>query len=197
MTLPVPSPRMPRRRSRVLRPLSRGLLRLLGWRIEGTLPDEPKLVVAVAPHTTAWDFGVGMLGMFALDLRISWLGAHWLFPWWGRGVMRRLGGIAVDRSQSLGRVEQLALTFAQRDALLLGLAPEGSRSRVVPWKTGFYRIAVAAQVPLLLISLDQRSRHIGIGPSFEPTGDYEGDFEAHIRPFFAPFEERYSERFGL
>ena len=135
-----------------------------------------------------------MIVLLALGLRVSWLGADWVlrFPF-----MHAIGGISVDRSASHGLVPQVIGRFEQQEQFILALSPEGSRKKVVPWRTGFYRIATGAGVPVLLASIDPQRKLIRIGPCFEPSGDYDADMDEQIRPFYAEYVDRYSKRFGI
>ena len=176
------------------RAVGRTVLRWMGWRLEGAVPNREKLLAIAAPHTTAWDFVVGMVVLLALGARVSWLGADWVFRF---PFMRAIGGIPVDRSAPRGLVPQVVDRFEERERFILALSPEGSRKKVAPWKTGFYRIAVGAGVPVLLVSIDQERKRIRIGPCFEPSGDYDADMDEKIRPFYAEYLDRYPERFGI
>jgi 1-acyl-sn-glycerol-3-phosphate acyltransferase len=194
MYVPTLGDRLPRRGNRLTRAAGRWVLRLWGWRFEGVIPDHPKMVVIAAPHTTAWDFIVGMVAIFAIGIRVSWLGADWVFRF---PMMRSLGGVPVDRSRRHDLVARTVETFAGRERHVLALSPEGTRSKRVPWKTGFYHIARGAGVPVFLAAIDQRAKRLILGPSFLPSGDYEADMEAHIRPFYAEYLDKYPERFGI
>lgn len=169
-------------------------LRLLGWRVTGTVPNREKFLVVVAPHTSGWDFAIAMVTLVALGVRASWLGVDWIFRY---PLMSKIGGIPVDRSAGQGIVRRAIREFARRQHYILGLSPEGSRKKVVPWKTGYYRIATGAGVPLLLVSFDQRRKTIHLGDFFEPSGDYQADMDSRIRPFYAEFSERYPDNFGM
>ena len=141
-------------------------------------PDLAKAVLVFAPHSSNWDFLVGVMGMFALDLKVSWLGKHTMFRWpWG-GIMRWLGGIPVDRTKPGGMVDEIQSAFRSREQLILGLAPEGTRSTVGSWRSGFWRIAKAADVSLVLVSFDYAHRVIEFASPFAPTDDFETDLEA-------------------
>lgn len=150
-------------------------LRVLGWRIEGSIPNVPKLVIVVAPHTSNWDFVVGVAAKFALGLRVLFLGKDTLFRFPLGPVMRGLGGVPVDRSASHDVVNGIVRDFASRDRMILALAPEGTRKRVERWRTGFYHIAHGASVPILPVALDWGSRTIRIGKPFMTTGNLETD----------------------
>jgi 1-acyl-sn-glycerol-3-phosphate acyltransferase len=168
-------PLLPRRGNTVTRILSRATMRLTSWRFIGEVPNVAKAVVIVAPHTSNWDFLVGVMGMFATSLRFSWFGKHTLFkrPW--GGLMRWLGGIPVDRSAPQGTVAQIRLAFEHKKQLLLALAPEGTRSPVAEWRSGFWRIAKAAEVPILPVFFDYATKVIGFASPHLPTDDYEDD----------------------
>jgi 1-acyl-sn-glycerol-3-phosphate acyltransferase len=166
---------VPRTHGALAAALGRLMIRIRGWRLEGSVPNEPKMVLIVAPHTSNWDFLTGLWAKLALRLKANFLGKHTLF-WWPFGVfLRSIGGIAVDRSHPGGVAERSARAFAERDQLILVVAPEGTRSKSEKWKSGFYRVAVAAGVPILLVAFDYPRKVIRLGPLFRPTGDYERD----------------------
>ena len=157
------------------RTLGRTYLRLGGWRIEGAFPAHPRCVAIVAPHTSNWDFLLGIAVVFALELRVSWLGKHVLFKAPFARFLRWMGGIPVDRRSSHGVVGDCTRAFAASPSLLLAVAPEGTRKGVSQWKTGFYRIAAEAGVPILPVGFDYRTHAVRLMPVFTPTGDLERD----------------------
>lgn len=175
---------IPRRDGVVMRAVGRGILGLLGWRIEGEIPNLPKLVIAVAPHTSNWDFVVGVATMFALDLRISFIGKHTLFVGPFGGILRWLGGIPVDRSKPHGLVADSVRAFESVDRRILAIAPQGTRSPVPHFKNGFLHIARGAGVPVLLAALDYAARTVRFGPLMHPGDDVEAD-RARIEEFFS------------
>lgn len=184
MSIPLPGPHVPRRESRALRLFGAGVLRALGWRVEGELPDLSRFVVIVAPHSSNWDFVVGAAAMFALDLRLSFLGKDVLFRGPLGPLMRAMGGIPVDRASSHGVVASAIEAFHARDRLVLAIAPEGTRKAVERLKSGFLHIARGAGVPILLATIDGTTRSIRLGPLLEPTADAPGDLariERHYR----------------
>jgi len=162
---------VPRRGNRLTRGLARWALAALGWRLDMPLPNAPKFVIVVAPHTSAWDFFIGLFVAIALGMRASWLGKHGLFRWPLGGLMRWMGGIPVKREASHGVVDTMVELFRERSALVLALAPEGTRSKVREWKTGFYHIAHGAGVPIVPCYLDYARKVIGSGAAMQPTGD--------------------------
>lgn len=157
------------------RVLGRTYLKVSGWRIEGSFPADPKYVVIVAPHTSNWDFMLGVAVVFALELRASWLGKHALFKAPFKGFLRWLGGIPVNRSASHGVVGECVRAFEAAPALMLALAPEGTRKGVSQWKSGFYLIAVKAGVPIMPVGFDYRDHVVRLMPLLQPGGNMEQD----------------------
>ena len=182
---PVFGDQIPLRGNGFMRAVGHAALKLLGWRVEGEVPNLPKFVVAVAPHTSNWDFVVGIAAMFALDLRIGYLGKHTLFRWPFGGIMRWTGGIPVDRSSPHGVVGDSVAAFAAMDRRILAIAPEGTRRQVRQFKSGFLQIARGAGVPVVLAALDYAERCVRFGPTFMPGEDIEAD-RRRAEAYFAP-----------
>lgn len=172
---PVPPQALRQSRGWLWRAIGQAYLRLSGWRIEGTMPAESKFVAIVAPHTSNWDFSLGVAVLFTLELRVSWLGKHSLFKPPFQGFFRWLGGIPVDRRASHGVVGACVQAFEAAPALLLALSPEGTRKGVSRWKTGFYSIAAGARVPILPVAFDYRDHVVHLLPLFQPSGDLDRD----------------------
>lgn len=167
-----------------LQPFFKLTTRLLGWKIVGEKPEHKKCVLIAVPHTSNWDFPAMMVIAFVLGLDVHWMGKHTLFPRGPLGaIMRWLGGISIDRRKKHNMVEQMAEEYRQRDELMLIITPEGTRSAVQTWKGGFYHIAQAADVPVILGYVDKNTRTMGLGPAYFPSGDYEADL-AEIRAFY-------------
>ena len=182
---PPPSPQPPRRPQRrtFTQVVSRLLLRLLGWKADINLPDLPKYVLIGAPHTSNLDFFLMLFLIGISGLKLNWLGKDSLFRKPIGGIMRKLGGIPVNRRASTRFVDQMVAAFNENDELALVIAPEGTRSKTHYWKTGFYYIAVGAGVPIVFAYVDAARRTTGIGPVFMPTGDLQADF-AQIKAFY-------------
>jgi 1-acyl-sn-glycerol-3-phosphate acyltransferase len=187
--MPALGAQVPRRGSVPFRVLGRAGLALLGWRVEGEIPNLPKFVIAVAPHTSNWDFVVGVAAMFALDLRIAFIGKDTLFRWPFAGVLLWMGGIPVDRSSPHGVVDDSIRAFERADRFVLAIAPEGTRKRVERFRSGFLHIARGARVPVLPAALDYGERCVRFGRLVEPGEDVEAD-RARIEAFFAPVRGR-------
>ena len=160
-------------------------LKITGWTVVGRLPDVRKFVAIGAPHTSNWDFPLFMSVVAHFDMRIRFFGKHtlfsgpfgWLFYW--------LGGTPVvrDTKAASDLVNTAITTFADHESYVLGIAPEGTRYTTQGWKTGFYRIALAADVPILLCYLDASTKTIGLAHLFYPSGDMDKDI-ADIQAFY-------------
>jgi 1-acyl-sn-glycerol-3-phosphate acyltransferase len=188
-----PGPHVPRRGGALRAALGRSILGLLGWRLEGGLPDLAKFVVTAAPHSSNWDFIIGIAAVFALRLDVRFVGKAELFRGPLGPLMRWLGGLPVDRHRPEGLVEQLVELFAAREQLVLAMAPEGTRKPVERWKSGFYRIALGAGVPIVPGYFDNGRKRVGFGKPFRPTGDAEADI-AELRAFYAKMPRRSESR---
>lgn len=189
---------MPRRGNAFTQALGRFVIRLLGWRIEGAFPDTPKFVMIGAPHTSNWDGIVGLSAVMALGIEVHVFAKHTLF-WGPMGwALRALGGIPVDRKSPdrADLVEMAIQEFAARDAFILGVAPEGTRSKSARWKTGFHRIAVAADMPVVCIALDHGNKRVGPIATLAMTGDLSRDLTA-LAEIYRPIQGKNPENTTL
>lgn len=179
MTIPEPATQRegtpPRRGTPGSRARAARVLGWFGWSVTGSLPTAPRAVVILAPHTSNWDFPVCMLAMLAVGWRITWIAKHTLFVWPASLLLRWLGGEAVDRRVHAGRVQHAITRIHAASAFYLGIAPEGTRSRVARWKSGFWRIADGAGVPIIPVALDWQAREVRITPAIQTTGDEDAD----------------------
>ena len=172
--------------------IGRAWLRLFGWKIRGECLTHRNFVLIAAPHTSNWDFPFMLATAYAMRVRISWFGKHTLFtPPWG-WLMRGLGGIPVDRRASRSLVMQMADKFKSSDALVLAVPPEGTRTRVDVWKSGFYHIASESGVPIGLGYLDYERKLCGLGMFVMPSGNVNEDMNK-IRGFYRSIRGRYPE----
>lgn len=167
----------------------RTVLRLGGWRVVGTIPDLPKLVLIAAPHSSNWDGIWGMAAKMALGFDVRVLGKDSLFWWPLSIVLHRLGVIPLDRANPRGVVEQAVQLIGNSPKLWFALAPEGTRKPVKEWKGGFLKIAHGAGVPVLMAYFHYPERVIGIGPLFHPSGDMQADMAA-VRQWYRPWQGR-------
>ena len=181
--------------SAFLRRIARGVLALRGWSLEGMAPDARRCVIIAAPHTSNWDLPLTLAYGFAFGLKIRWMGKASLFRRPFGGFFRWLGGLAIDRSQANGVVASSVDRFHASDDLVLVVPPEGTRSRVRYWKTGFYYIAHGAGVPIALGFLDYGRKVGGFGPTVVPTGDIEADMDV-ISGFYAGVRGKYESAFA-
>lgn len=161
--------------SRIVRRIILFLYRWKGWKIDGHLPDLQKFVIAGAPHTSNWDF-VFFLGATAKEgVEPNFMGKHTLFKGMMRNFMFDMGGIPIDRTKRANYVEQVADEFARRDHLALVIAAEGSRTTDGSWRSGFYHIAQAAQVPIVPAWVCNERMVLGFGEPVWPSGNYGED----------------------
>lgn len=173
--------------------LGRTALVISGWKIEGELPHYPKMVFAVAPHTTNWDFFLGVAVLFALRIRIRFLGKHSIFVPVAKQFLHAIGGMPVERSSSHGVVEQVVNEFNKHEKMILAVAPEGTRSPIFPWKSGFLAIAYRAQAPILLIGFDFAAKKVRLGPVIKSDGDFSADMQK-VYAFFANVPAKYPHK---
>jgi len=172
------------RKPSLLRRAALGLLALAGWRSVLVWPPEPRGVIIVYPHTSNWDFVLGMLFKVGNYLPANWIGKKEMFPWPFTGLLKWLGGIPLDRKRSKGFLDALVEEFRRRDWMWVAIAPEGTRSHTDHLKSGFYQIALAADVPVALAYIDYGTRTLGIDTYVRMTGDRDADM-AKIREFYA------------
>ncbi len=197
--MPTDLPRAPH----VAAPLVRGvsarfaaaMLRLAGWRVVLAQPVPGRCVVVFYPHTSNWDFPIGLMAKWMLGIHFRFIAKDSLFSmplaWW----LRRWGGIPVDRSGGTGVIARLAAEFSEHDDFKLVIAPEGTRSATERWKSGFYHLARAARVPVALAFIDYRRREVGVGGYIELTGDVAADM-ARVAAFYADKTARKPENAG-
>lgn len=170
-------------------------MRAMRWDFDCPPPALPRYVLLGAPHTSTLDFPFLIAALGQFDISLEWMGKDSLFrPPFG-ALMRRLGGIPVDRSRRHNAVAQAVELFAERQRLVLAIAPEGTRKRVEGWKTGFWHIANLAGVPIVPGYVDARRRRAGFGSPFHTSGDMDVDF-ARLAEFYATITPIHPERFG-
>jgi len=160
-----------------MRRISRLILKSIGWQLDEQLPPHNRYVLIAYPHTSNWDFVLGMLAKWAMGMPLNWVAKHSMF--WGPfgPLFIAMGGVPLNRSTSVGFIEKNIKLFETREDFVLGIMPEGTRSKTERLKTGFYHIADGANVPLALGYLDYKHKKLGIGKVIETTGDIDADFE--------------------
>ena len=164
-----------------------------GWTVQGSLANHPKMVLAVGPHTSNWDFIIGVMFKLALGLDVAFLGKHTLFEGPLGGLMRRLGGSAVDRSKAHGVVGEVAGRISRSEQLLLALAPEGTRKAVYPWKSGFLYIAQTARIPIQCVGLDYQQKTLVFGPVLTVSKDVKVSMES-VYSFYRTVTAKYPQQ---
>jgi len=176
--------------------LAQWFIALVGWKAEGDLHLLPnKFVAIMAPHTSNWDLLFALGTLSALGIKFNWFGKKEAFSWPIGGLFKLLGGIPIERSTHLNTVEQTAALIRSRERVIIGIAPEGTRSNSKYWKSGFYHIAHQAAVPIAFGFLDYRRKAGGIGPLMETTGNIEEDLQV-IRDYYKDITAKHPELVG-
>ncbi len=169
-----------------IKAIASGVLGLAGWKVVGELPAHPKLMIIAAPHTSAWDAVWGLIAKVAIGMQVNFLAKREAFIGPLGWVLRHLGGIPINRRAAGGVINQAVQAYTKNDAIWFCIAPEGTRKPVEHWKPGFWRIARAANVPVLCIYFHYPERTIGLGPIIELSDDYAADM-ARIREYYRPW----------
>lgn len=178
------------------RVISNLLLKLIGWRAVGEVPKEKKYVMIGYPHTSNWDTLIGLLVFRSLGVHLHWLGKQSLFKGPVGWLLKKTGGVPINRQSSQNFVQQSREIFDRFEHFVLTLSPEGTRKKTDFWRTGFYYIALAAKVPIALAFLDYPKKTGGFGPLLWPSGDIEADM-ATIRAFYRDIHGKYPEKEGV
>jgi 1-acyl-sn-glycerol-3-phosphate acyltransferase len=177
----------------IMRLFSRFFLKCIGWKIEGECPNIPKYVMIAAPHTSNWDFVIALAIIFVYRINIQIMMKDTWFFWPLGPIFRWLGVMPINRSNTINVVSQCIEDFRQNEEKRLMVPPSGTRKKVLYWKTGFYRIAHGAGVPIAMGFLDYRRKRGGIGPVFHPTGDIDRDMEI-VRDFYLNISGKYPDQ---
>jgi len=179
----------------IIRLLSKFTLKFFGWKMETEIPDIKKCIMIGAPHTSNYDFYVSMLFFLSIGMKISFLIKKEVFVFPIAGLIKKLGGIPVDRKKKNSLIEQLTELFESREKLFLLITPEGTRSRNENWKKGFYYIAKATNVPIALSYMDYKYKTLGIGPVFNASDDVEADL-IKVKKYYQNINAKYPEKFA-
>lgn len=185
---------VPRTNHPWLKKLGKFVLNQLGWRFEGTVPNVRKAVLILAPHTSNWDFFIACFAKFALDLKASYIMKQEAFFWPFKNWLMEIGGIPIDRSQPSRIVSRVTREYREQDSIWLVITPEGTRKKVPKFKTGFVRIAHAAQVPIVVVGFDYKNKTVVFSRMVQPSGNHEQDADAlyhYCRDSFTGMNPQY------
>ncbi len=173
------------------------LVKLLGWEISGTVPENvTKSVITVAPHTSLWDFVVGRLAFWILNINVKFIINEKYFFWPLGGLLKLLGGVPVKQDKATKVLFQITQLFKTKESFFMVITPEGTRSIAKEWKKGFYQIAKIAKVPVILAFIDYKFKKGGLGPVINITGDFNRDFN-DIKNFYKQFHAKHPEKYNL
>lgn len=178
-----------------MRLLSWLVLKLCGWKVVNVAPTTGSYLIIAAPHTSNWDFPLGIAIAFHLRLKVYFIAKHTLFNGFAGPIMRWLGGVPLNRGASTNFVDASVEIYANSENLIFAIAPEGTRSSVGRWKTGFYHMAKGANVPLALAYFDFSKRVGGIGKMLNTTENIDADMQA-IADFYEPIMGKYPNNFN-
>lgn len=187
--------RVPRAHKPALQALGHSVLKLRGFSLEISLPNEPRFVLLLAPHTSNWDFVLAIATVLAVDLKANWFAKHSIFKPPLGSFFRAIGGIALDRGSPRNALSQITAAFKNHSQLVFCIAPEGTRQPVEKWKRGFYQIAYAAQVPIVCGYVDYERKVCGTGPVIFPSGRYAEDIEK-IQAFYRTITPKFPALFA-
>lgn len=178
-----------------MKKINKFILKIIGWKVVNRLDLPPKCVFCVAPHTSNWDLILGKIVYGSLGeksyflIKKSWF----FFPM--NIIFKAIGGIPIDRSKKMSMTEQLAQEFGKRDQFHLAVTPEGTRKLTTEWKKGFYYIALAANVPIMIAVLDYADKTVYFKDLFYPTGDIDADMPK-IKAYYKNAKGKYPENFS-
>ena len=184
-------------RPRALQFLGKLVLSVFGWKVKGSISEDfsnQKLVVIVAPHTSNWDGVFGVATVAGLDAKITFIGKHTAFRYGLGAFLRYMGGIPVDRSKPGGIIQDAINQIKKIDGSLIAMSPEGTRSKVKEWKTGFLRIAKELNTKIIPASLDFAKKEILLGKAFVPSGNNEEDIRA-LKEYYSVFTAKHPEKY--
>ena len=179
-------------RPRILRFIGRAAMKITGWKTVGHFPRDERVVLVVGPHTSNWDFVVAMSAVLSWDINIHWVGKHSIFKKGFRRVLRKMGGIPVNRADPNALKEEIVDITNKYKGFIIGLAPEGTRKKVERLKTGFLRIANDTNSKIMLAGIDFSNKTIELGEFFSPSGDVEQDLN-NIKHYFSNFSGKRPE----
>lgn len=175
--------------------ISKIILKMAGWKVEITIPDVPKSIICVAPHTSNWDFILGKLAYASIGRKAGFLmKSTWFFFPLGC-LFKAMGGIPVVRDgKQFSLVDYITELYKKKERLTLAITPEGTRKATSKWRTGFLRIALNADVPIFLGILDYKNKLIIVKDEFIPSGNIEDDLK-RVKDYYKGYKGKYPDKF--
>ena len=166
--------------------ISTCVLKFQKWKINGAIPEDKRVVLVIGPHTSNWDFVIGVLVILSLDAKINWLGKHTIFKRGFKSLLIRLGGIPVNRQDPSDLFSRIKVITEKSNGYLIGMAPEGTRKKVLKLKSGFIRIAKQTNSKIMLAGIDFQKKIVNLDKFFTPTGDLNDDL-LFVQDYFSRY----------
>ncbi len=176
----------------LLQKIGKFFLTITGWKFKGDIPRSDRIILVAGPHTSNWDFLLALAFIFGLNLNVFWIGKHTLFKNGFSKIMRKLGGIPVDRASPELLMNEVSHIVKKQQGVIIAISPEGTRKKVERLKSGFLRIAKTTNSQILLAGIDFESKLIHLGKLFEPSGNTESDL-LNVHNYFRQFKGKRPE----
>tara|TARA_B100000965_G_scaffold62466_1_gene48310 strand:- start:562 stop:1152 length:591 start_codon:yes stop_codon:yes gene_type:complete len=176
----------------LLQKIAKFFLTITGWKFKGDIPRSDRIILVAGPHTSNWDFLLALAFIFGLNLNVFWIGKHTLFKNGFSKIMRKLGGIPVDRASPELLMNEVSHIVKKQQGVIIAISPEGTRKKVERLKSGFLRIAKTTNSQILLAGIDFESKLIHLGKLFEPSGNTESDL-LNVHNYFRQFKGKRPE----
>ena len=162
------------------------------WKIDGAIPEDKRVVLVIGPHTSNWDFIIGVLVILSLDAKINWIGKHTIFKRGFKSLLTRLGGIPVNRQDPSELFSKIKAITEKSNGYLIGMAPEGTRKKVLKLKSGFIRIAKQTNSKIMLAGIDFQKKIVNLDRFFTPTGDLNNDLR-YVQDYFSHYSGKRAQ----
>ena len=176
----------------LLQKIAKFFLTITGWKFKGDIPRSDRIILVAGPHTSNWDFLLALAFIFGLNLNVFWIGKHTLFKNGFSKIMRKLGGIPVDRASPELLMNEVSHIVKRQQGVIIAISPEGTRKKVERLKSGFLRIAKTTNSQILLAGIDFESKLIHLGKLFQPSGNTESDL-LYVHNYFRQFNGKRPE----
>ena len=176
----------------LLQKIGKFFLTITGWKFKGNIPRNDRIILVAGPHTSNWDFLLALVFIFGLNLNVFWIGKHTLFKNGFSKIMRKLGGIPVDRASPELLMNEVSHIIKKQQGVIIAISPEGTRKKVERLKSGFLRIAKTTNSQILLAGIDFESKLIHLGKLFKPSGNTESDL-LNVHKYFRQFKGKRPE----